>query len=125
MLLKALHGTRAGPDLWHEFFAKTAQEFGCKRFKANVAYFVHPEGLELGVRSDDGEFFAGLELGERFVAYLKERLLVKVEGPFRDDSVDIFCGKCTLATEAGPSLGANPRPINEIIQMTGVGEAKG
>eukprot|EP00969_Alexandrium_andersonii_P335540 14829493-Alexandrium_andersonii.AAC.1 len=75
MLLKALYGTRAGPDLWQEFLAKTVQEFGCKRCKANVTYFVHPEGLELGVRSDDGEFFADLELGERFISYLKERLL--------------------------------------------------
>ena len=125
-LNKALYGYRKAPKLWHKHLVNVLESLSYHPLLTDPSCFRHDEtNTNIFVHVDDGLMVGPKNEVLKLVELLSKQVLMRIAGRMEKTGDKIyFLGRVIERTARGYSVEANPKYIQNVINVLGLEEAK-
>ena len=125
-LSKALYGYRKAPKLWHKHLVSVLESLNYHPLLTDPSCFRNDEtNINIFVHVDDGLMFGPKSEVLKLVELLSKQVLMRITGRMEMTGDKIyFLGRVIERTARGYSVEANPKYIQNVMNVLGLEEAK-
>ena len=125
-LNKALYGYRKAPKLWHKHLVNVLESLNYHPLLTDPSCFRNDEtNTNIFVHVDDGLMFGPKSEVLKLVELLSKQVLMRITGRMEKTGDKIyFLGRVIERTARGYSVEANPKYIQNVMNVLGLEEAK-